>query len=111
MACCPLARWVGMRWRLGEFPPPLRLINQFNFIFCSCRCHLGKSIVYDTVTNLSWAVNIHTHTITAVIDQLLSLPWEYSEKSGREVPEAKTEEDCVVSWPFVAADSVVWEWC
>ncbi|KAH9944828.1 alpha/beta-hydrolase [Amylocystis lapponica] len=56
------------------------------------RCHLGTSIVYDTVTNLSWAVDIRTHTVVNVIDKILSQPWAASEEIGREVPEAKFEE-------------------
>ena len=36
---------------------------------------MGKSIVYDTVSNLSWAVDIRTHTIVNVIEKLLNEPW------------------------------------
>jgi len=66
------------------------------------RCHLGKSIVYDTVTNLSWAVDIRTHGIVNVIERVLSQPWEEAEQAGRQVPKAKSEEDCVecYSWEF-----------
>ncbi|KAI0925611.1 hypothetical protein AcV5_008301 [Taiwanofungus camphoratus] len=66
------------------------------------RCHLGLSIVYDTVSNLSWAVNIRRHGIVTVIDEILSKPWPPSVGSGREVPEAEPEEDCVecFSWEF-----------
>ncbi|KAI3601029.1 lipase [Moniliophthora roreri] len=66
------------------------------------RCHLGKSIVYDTVSNLSWAVDIRTHGIVGVIENLLSEPWPPAVDEGREVPEAKVEEDCVecYSWEF-----------
>jgi hypothetical protein len=53
------------------------------------RCHLGKSIVYDTVNELKWAVDIRTHTITTVIEQVLS-------KEDLTVPEPKPEDDCVV---------------
>ena len=63
----------------------------------SYRCHLGKSIVYDTVSNLSWGVDIRTHTIGTVIEKLLSDPWPPSEEQGREVPEPMTEDDCVAS--------------
>ena len=61
------------------------------------KCHLGKSIIYDTVSELSWAVDIRTHTIVNVIEKLLANPWPPSVEAGREVPEAKPEEDCVVS--------------
>ncbi|KAF9818844.1 hypothetical protein IEO21_02500 [Rhodonia placenta] len=66
------------------------------------RCHLGRSIVYDTVTNLSWAVDIRKHGIVNVIEEVLSHPWPPAVEAGREVPEAKPEEDCVecFSWDF-----------
>lgn len=61
------------------------------------RCHLGKSIVYDTVSNLSWSVDIRKHGIVSVIEEILEKPWQPSENVGREVPLAAAEEDCVVS--------------
>ncbi|KAL0954412.1 hypothetical protein HGRIS_003398 [Hohenbuehelia grisea] len=66
------------------------------------RCHLGETILYDTVSNLSWSVDIRTHGIVTIIDKLLAEPWEDSEAQGREVPQAKAEEDCVecYSWEF-----------
>ena len=60
------------------------------------RCRLGKSIVYDTVSNLSWAVDIRTHGIVSVIDNILSDPWPASMEVGREVPLAAPDVDCVV---------------
>ncbi|KAF9466596.1 alpha/beta-hydrolase [Collybia nuda] len=66
------------------------------------RCHLGKTIFYDTVSNLSWTVDVRTHGIVAVIEKILSEPWAPSVEIGREVPEAKPEEDCVecYSWEY-----------
>jgi putative lipase involved disintegration of autophagic bodies len=61
------------------------------------RCHLGKTIFYDTVSNLSWSVDIRTHAIIPVIDKILSEPWAPSLEVGREVPESKFDDDCVVS--------------
>ena len=60
------------------------------------RCHLGKSIIYDTISNLSWASDIRTHTIQTVIDRLLAEPWAPAVEQGREVPKPQMEEDCVV---------------
>ena len=60
------------------------------------KCHLGRSIVYDTVSNLSWSVDIRTHTIVNVIEKLLASPWPPAMEVGREVPEAVAEDDCVV---------------
>ncbi|PAV16217.1 alpha beta-hydrolase [Pyrrhoderma noxium] len=82
-----------------------------NGVFSSCalggyamesRCHLGKSVVYDTISNLSWSSDVRTHTIKTVIEKLLSVPWPPSVERGREVPEALPEEDCVecYQWEF-----------
>lgn len=60
------------------------------------RCHLGLSIVYDTVSNLSWSVDVRTHPILTIIERLLSEPWAPSIEQGREVPEALPQDDCVV---------------
>lgn len=61
------------------------------------RCHLGKTIVYDTVSNLSWSVDLRTHPIANMIDIVLADPWPPAEELGREVPEAvPQEDDCVV---------------
>ncbi|KAL4064453.1 Alpha/Beta hydrolase protein [Scleroderma yunnanense] len=66
------------------------------------KCHLGKSIVYDTVSNLSWSVDVRTHGIVNVIDSILGKPWPPCEEVGREVPELHPEVDCVecYSWEF-----------
>ncbi|GAW00211.1 alpha beta-hydrolase [Lentinula edodes] len=66
------------------------------------RCHLGKSVIYDTVSNSSWAVDVRTHGIVAVIEKVLSDPWLPSVEIGREVPEAIFEEDCIecYSWEY-----------
>ncbi|KAI0783980.1 alpha/beta-hydrolase [Irpex lacteus] len=65
-------------------------------------CHIGRSIVYDTVTNLSWSVNIRQHGIVNVIDNILNTTWLPSEEIGREVPVPQVEDDCVecYSWEF-----------
>lgn len=58
-------------------------------------CHLGMSIVYDTVGRLKWRVDIRTHPIKQIIDRILEkdIWWEF----GRLVPKARAEEGCVVS--------------
>lgn len=60
------------------------------------RCHLGTSIMYDTVGRLGWSVDIRTHPIKEIINRILEkeILWEL----GRQVPEARAEEDCVVSY-------------
>jgi lipase ATG15 len=59
------------------------------------RCHLGRTIVYDTVGRLKWSVDIRTHPIREIITRILEkeIWWEF----GRQVPRARVEEDCVVS--------------
>lgn len=58
-------------------------------------CHLGKSIIYDTVSKLGWRVDIRRHPIKEVITKVLEEEGEWEE--GREVPLARAEEECVVS--------------
>lgn len=60
------------------------------------RCHLGKTILYDTVGNSSWSVDVRTHGIVTVIEKVLSDPWPPSAEIGREVPEPVAEDDCIV---------------
>ncbi|KAG6820848.1 hypothetical protein H0H93_010675 [Arthromyces matolae] len=65
------------------------------------RCHLGKSIVFDTIKKLGWRVDVRRHVIRDVITKVLELDgveWE----EGREVPLAREEEDCMdcYKWEF-----------
>jgi putative lipase involved disintegration of autophagic bodies len=62
-------------------------------------CHLGNIIEYDTVTNLSWAVDLRTHAIAQIVDKVLAQPWPAAEELGLEVPAFKRQDDCVVSLP------------
>jgi len=71
------------------------------------RCHLGKKILYDTVTKWNWSVDVRTHGIIVVIEKILNQDWEPPSEEGgqggREVPEPVDEdEDCVecYSWEF-----------
>lgn len=61
-------------------------------------CHLGNIIEYDTVTNLSWSVDVRTHAVAKVIDKILSEPWAAAEALGLEVPPIMRQDDCVVSF-------------
>jgi lipase ATG15 len=60
------------------------------------RCHLGKTIVYDTVGKLGWKVDLRKHVIREVITKVLESDVEWEE--GRDVPLARAEEDCLVSF-------------
>ncbi|PFH53146.1 hypothetical protein AMATHDRAFT_138431 [Amanita thiersii Skay4041] len=66
------------------------------------RCHLGKSIVYDTVNTLGWSVDVRNHAIVKLIEGLLGNPWPPSIEAGREVPKAEEEKECVdcYSWEY-----------
>ncbi len=57
-------------------------------------CHLGKSIVFDTVNRLGWRVDIRYHVIKNVILKVLEAGIDWEE--DRKVPIAREEEDCVV---------------
>ena len=68
------------------------------------RCHLGKSIVYDTITKLGWKADVRKHPIREVIINVvekiwdIGLGWEVDERGMiRDVPKARVEEECVVS--------------
>lgn len=69
-------------------------------------CHLGKTILYDTVSRNGWRVGIRNHPIARVVD-LLAGEWveEGVDGESREVPEAKGEEECVVSPPLMMLEN------
>ncbi len=95
---------------LGGYAMETRYVSCLTFQEISlslsfARCHLGETIVYDTVGNLSWSVDIRTHGIVAVIEQVLAKPWPPSENLGREVPTPKYQVDCLVSSPVYLYDS------
>ncbi|KAK2466695.1 hypothetical protein APHAL10511_000953 [Amanita phalloides] len=58
------------------------------------KCHLGKSIVFDTVEKLGWRVDVRRHIIRDVIHKVLengNVEWE----EGREVPMPRPETYCM----------------
>lgn len=61
-------------------------------------CHFGNIIEYDTVTNLSWSVDVRTHAIAKLVDKVLSEPWPAADDLGLEVPPSKRQDDCLVSY-------------
>ncbi|KAF8597775.1 alpha/beta-hydrolase [Ceratobasidium sp. AG-I] len=82
------------------------------------KCHLGTSIVYDTVSALHWPVGLQAHFTVTITEQLLDedwsekvrkarrrwwLPWSPDDGGERvEVPPAAPEEDCVecFAWEY-----------
>ena len=60
------------------------------------RCHIGKKMVFDTVGKWGWSVDIRTHVIKVIIDQLLT-NGTWKEDDGSELPLLIDEsEDCTV---------------
>ncbi|KAH7889631.1 Lipase [Phlebopus sp. FC_14] len=69
------------------------------------RCHLGKTILYDTVRRLGWHVDVRKHVIKELVLNVLDIdgPWPDGEDGEeREVPIAREEIDCVdcFQWEF-----------
>jgi lipase ATG15 len=58
------------------------------------KCHLGKTILYDTVKTLGWGADIRKHSINEVIHNVVEADvlWGF----GQKVPRAREETDCVV---------------
>jgi len=48
------------------------------------RCHLGQVILYDTVGQLGWSVDVRNHPIKVVIDKVLSDDSAYRVQNGKE---------------------------
>lgn len=92
------ALWAGTLW--SPSAPLFLLVATIPAYACVTlnRCHQGRTILYDTVSNLSWSVDIRTHGIVNIIEKLLGEPWAPSVEVGREVPVAAPEENCVVSF-------------
>ena len=62
------------------------------------RCHLGQTILYDTITKLGWSANIIHHGIAALIEGVLSKDLDWGENGETlKVPLPKSEDDCIVS--------------
>ncbi|KAI8988865.1 Alpha/Beta hydrolase protein [Pilobolus umbonatus] len=53
------------------------------------RCHTNNVCVWDTVKDNGWRVNINTHRLATVIDDILKKPNQFP------LPECKPEIDCV----------------
>ncbi|KAI6098304.1 Lipase [Pisolithus croceorrhizus] len=69
------------------------------------RCHLGKTIVYDTVGRFGWHVDVRKHRIDGLILDVLDAEglWPDGEAGEeREVPTAREEAECVdcFKWEF-----------
>lgn len=77
------------------------------------RCHMGKSIVYDTIGRFGWALDVRTHRIKCVIRQVIDAHveggWEKGPDGlGRMVPIAREEVDCEVCSPSAYSFFKLW---
>lgn len=91
---------LDMRWRQSlVLPMTICALAYFPPCICLLRCHLGKVIKYDTVEKWGWPVDLRSHSIRTVIEQVLAEDWEApsDDASGRQVPELGDEEGCIVS--------------
>ncbi len=61
----------------------------------SFRCHLGKSVIFDTIGKMGWSADIRTHPIKTVIERILNQDWDL--ENNLAIPVAKQEDDCQVS--------------
>ena len=87
-----------MPWRLGEWLRSHFLYSSLKLMF-PYRCHLGKTILHDTITKLKWSADIRTHSIRVIVDKLLAEDWDNgdgNEGETKAVPEPKAEDDCTV---------------
>lgn len=99
----------------GQCVGPTSICSRTGFAMES-KCHLGQSIVYDTVQYLGWSIGIMAHRITYVMSELLSEDWDRrvlrdssiwthlwpSTKGLKAVPDVQREslcQDCT-SWTF-----------
>lgn len=66
------------------------------------RCHLGKIIVYDTITRFKWSQALIHHPIAVMITKILAEDWE----EDRPVPEAVPQINCFdcYKWDYLDED-------
>ncbi|GHJ85490.1 hypothetical protein NliqN6_1892 [Naganishia liquefaciens] len=62
------------------------------------RCHIGESILYDTVGKKGWSVDVRTHRITEIINRVLNEDWDDSSSDEDQLGEEGTTS--ASSWKF-----------
>jgi lipase ATG15 len=64
------------------------------------KCHLGKTIIFNTIEKLGWKVDVRKHIVNEVVHMLERNDVEWEE--GREVPLAYAEVNCTDchGWKF-----------
>lgn len=100
----PHAPSQDTQWRAGQLFLPSIITIDINLL-ASTSCHMGNSIIYDTVTKWNWSVDVRMHPIKVIINELLAVDWDIPPKDATgssvnvtAVPMAKPEDDCVVSF-------------
>ncbi|KAJ9125457.1 hypothetical protein QFC22_000418 [Naganishia vaughanmartiniae] len=68
------------------------------------RCHLGESIIYDTVGKKGWAVDVRSHRITEIINRILNEDWE---GPPSENTTSEYDDETSLSMPFWSS---LWGW-
>lgn len=102
----PHAPSQDTQWRAGQLFLPLHIIIDIHLL-ASTSCHMGNSIIYDTVTKWNWSVDVRMHPIKVIINELLAVDWDISPKGATAVPTAKPEDDCVVSFRHQTCEFLV----
>ncbi|KAF9149961.1 putative lipase atg15 [Linnemannia schmuckeri] len=96
-------------WQFGHTGDPIYM-GTCNGATSSCysagyametKCHLGRTCVYDTMTELGWRQNIQGHTIFKFISVVEN--WYNMTKGREEVPKCLPQTDCqdCVQWQYV----------
>ncbi|TXT10915.1 hypothetical protein VHUM_01666 [Vanrija humicola] len=62
------------------------------------KCHVGQTILYDTVTVKGWSVDIRTHRISEVISKVLSDPWPVGDEGADQDEEDDDDDDSWLAW-------------
>ena len=74
------------------------------------RCHLGQSIIFDTVERLKWKVDVRKHVIKTVVKDILEGVWwgdDEEEEGGYDRWQSNRRKDSVVPKPIIEGECVV----
>ena len=63
------------------------------------RCHLGKVVLYDTVTKLKWTVDVWTHSVREIVERLLAEDLEWADEPSPDNDKTISQ----VTWPWWVA--------
>lgn len=101
----------------GQCVGPTSICSRTGFAM-ETKCHLGTSVVYDTVRYLHWAVGVLPHRITYVLDELLAEDWDDRVRRAGSVPPAplgavpapQRETSCEGASCVLTPDCRQWTW-